>query len=128
VTAAAILGLLTFPDADALRDHLDALNEDGESPVAVGIDNSGQPFLITLVGPYVESEDVLFDSPWHNDRDYGERINGVWVPHPPRCNECRAYVHEMRHLRFPVTVMTSQSVASYASVTETAQNDQESSS
>lgn len=97
--------LVTFADADALREHLDALNEDGQQPTAVGWDATPQPFLITLAGPYVESEDVLFDTPWQSDVDYGERINGVWVPLPTRCDDCHAHVHEMKHLRFPVTVV-----------------------
>lgn len=99
---------LVLDDADALRDHLDALNEGGTIPIAVGWDATPQPFLITLIGPYAESEDVLFDSPWQGDRDYGERIDGVWVPHPPHCDECQGQVHAMRHLRFPVTVLVSQ--------------------
>ncbi len=94
-------------DADALREHLDDLNEVGERPVAVGMDASRQPFLITLVGPYVEDEDVIFDSPWQSDCDYGERISGEWVPHPPRCDECQAQVHGIEDLRFPVTVLAS---------------------
>jgi hypothetical protein len=103
-STAALDVSLTFADDDALRAHLDALNEAGVTPVAVGYD-AHQAFLITLVGPYAESEDVLFDSPWQGDVDYGERIDGVWKPLPPRCDECMAHVHGMEHLRFPVTVM-----------------------
>lgn len=101
---------IVLPDADALREHLDALNEDGQTPVVVGwtAPPYTQPFLITLIGPYVESEDVLFDSPWQRDLDYGDRIDGVWVPHPPRCDECNAHVHGIEHLRFPVTVMAAE--------------------
>lgn len=95
---------LTLADDRALRAHLDALNEAGVTPVAVGYDTV-QAFLITLVGPYAEGEDVLFDSPWQGDTDYGERVDGEWVPLPPRCDECMAHVHAMKHLRFPVTVM-----------------------
>jgi hypothetical protein len=101
--------LVILTDADALRAHLDALNEDGQTPVAVGWTAGpySQPFLITLVGCYADGEDVLFDSPWQSDIDYGERINGVWAPLAPRCDECMGHVHEMKHLRFPVTVMAA---------------------
>jgi hypothetical protein len=93
---------LIFANAEALRDHLHALNEAGEHPVAVGIDSTplrGAPFLITLVGPYAEGEDVLFDSPWQGDIDW--QI-------PPRCDECTGTAHSMEHLRFPVTVMIAK--------------------
>lgn len=97
--------LLTLPDGEALRDHLDALNEAGEHPVAVGLTVLGHPFLITLVGIYAEGEDVLFDSPWQHDIDYGKRVDGMWVPQPPRCDECNAHVHGIEDVHFPVTVM-----------------------
>lgn len=96
--------MTTFADSTALRAHLDALNEAGVTPLAVGYDTA-QAFLITLTGPYAESEDVLFDSPWQSDIDYGEHVDGAWMRQPPRCDECQGHVHEMRHLRFPVTVM-----------------------
>lgn len=96
---------LTIGSAEALRGHLDALNEAGVHPIVVGIDACPQPFLITLVGPYAESEDVFFDSPWQGDVDYGERVDGVWVPKQPRCEDCRAVSHGIEDLRFPVTVL-----------------------
>lgn len=92
---------VTMPDAEALRDHLDGLNEAGTTPISVGIDANGSPFLITLVGPYVESEDVFFDSPWQGDRDYGERIDGEWVAKKPHCEECRAMVHGINDIKYP---------------------------
>lgn len=97
--------ILSFTDAGALRDHLDALNESGEHPVAVGIDSTPRPFLITLVGPYVEGEDVLFDSPWQSDIEYGDVVDGEWVRKPPRCDECQGQAHGIKHLRFPLTVL-----------------------
>lgn len=87
----------TFQSREGLRDHLDDLNEEGTSPIAVGVDAISQPFLITLVGPYAESEDVFFDSPWQREHDHG----GV----PARCEDCDAHSHGMEHLRFPVTVV-----------------------
>ena len=50
-------------------------------------------------------EDVLFDSPWQTDCDYGEMVDGEWVPQPLRCDECMAHVSGIEHIRFPVTVM-----------------------
>lgn len=92
-------------DAEALRAHLDALNEAGICPVAVGVDASVRPFLITLVGCYAEGEHVFFDSPWQSDIDYGELVDGVFVPRPPYCDDCRGHVHGIEDLRFPVTVL-----------------------
>jgi hypothetical protein len=99
--ARATYGLLTFADEEALRGHLDALNESGNTPVAVGIDGVGAPFLITLVGPYAESEDVLFDSPWQSDVD--------WRDGHSNCEDCRGWSHGIDNLRYPVTVMTGRS-------------------
>jgi len=100
--------LVTFNDATDLREHLDLLNEAGITPVAVGIDATPQPFLITLVGPYADGEHVIFDSPWQTDCDYGEMVDGKWVSKPPYCDECMAQVHGMEHLRFPVTVLAQE--------------------
>lgn len=101
------MNTVILADAEALRDHLDGLNEAGTRPVAVGIDDVGQPFLITLVGPYVESEDVIFDSPWQSDLDMGERVDGVWVPHPS-CDECSAaQAHSINDIRYPVTLLVA---------------------
>lgn len=99
--------LITLADADALRQHLDDLNESGTDPIAVGWSAPPypRPFLITLVGCYADSEDVLFDSPWQRDVDYGERIDGKWVPRPPRCEECQAQAHGIENLSYPVVVV-----------------------
>jgi hypothetical protein len=95
------LRALVLADRDALREHLDGLNESGEAPVAVGIDAAPQPFLITLVGPYAESEDVFFDSPWQGDTDYGEPGRRRVVPKQPRCDDCRAMVPRDRGPAIP---------------------------
>lgn len=112
--------LLALADADALRVHLDALNETGQTPVVVGwtAPPHPQPFLITLVGCYADSEDVLFDSPWQSDTNHGELVNGEWVPHPPRCDECQAQVYAIEDLGYPVTVMYQPSLELTAAVTE----------
>lgn len=94
-----------FTDQEGLRNHLDELNERGQTPIAVGVDNTPQPFLITLVGPYAEGEAVFFDSPWQSDTDHGKRVDGVWVPKTPHCHECNGMEYDIDDLRFPVTVL-----------------------
>lgn len=88
-----------FADQEALRGHLDDLNEAGYTPVVVGLDSSPQPFLITLVGPYAEGEHVFFDSPWQGDID--------WREGHKHCDDCLGHVHGIEHLRYPVTVMVA---------------------
>ena len=99
-TTAAVTPAVVLADAEALREHLDALNEHGVTPLAVGIDAWANPFLITLVGPYADGEHVLFDSPWQGDTDWrnGERV----------CEDCRGHVHGIGDLRYPVTLMANQ--------------------
>lgn len=98
---------LSFETKDDLRQYLDDLNEEGLHPIAVGLHGNGYPFLITLVGPYVEGEDVIFDSPWQGDIDYGKQVDGAWVPKEPRCDNCMAMVHGIEDLTFPVTVFAT---------------------
>lgn len=107
-TATAALRTEAFADCDALREHLDTLNEAGTTPISVGVDAAAQPFLITLIGCYAESEHVFFDSPWQSDIDQGERVNGEWVPKQPYCDDCRAMVHGIEDLRFPVFVLVGE--------------------
>jgi hypothetical protein len=94
VTPAVVL-----TDAEALREHLDTLNEHGVTPLAVGIDAWANPFLITLIGPYAESEHVFFDSPWQGDID--------WRNGHRHCEECMGHVHGIEDLRYPVTLMAN---------------------
>lgn len=84
-------------DADALREHLDTLNENGLHPVVVGWDAGSQPFLISLTGCYADGEDVLFDTPWQSDIQ--------WANGRTHCDECLGHVHGLSDLRFPVTVL-----------------------
>lgn len=49
---------------DALRAHLDNLNEAGISCSAAGIAGNGQPFLNELSGCYAETETVLWGDPF----------------------------------------------------------------
>ncbi|WP_100475791.1 hypothetical protein [Mycobacteroides abscessus] len=51
-------------DRDALRAHLDNLNEAGIGCSAAGIAGNGQPFLIELSGCYAETETVLWGDPF----------------------------------------------------------------
>lgn len=90
-----------FADADALREHLHDLNERGISPVAVGWtgDPTRQPFLITLIGCYADSEAVFFDSPWQSDIQ--------WRDGDQHCDECLGWEHRIEHLHYPVTVMAT---------------------
>ncbi len=94
---------LLLADAEALRDHLDALNDDGQHPVAVGLDDLGQPFLIALVGPYADGEHVLLDSPWQREVTYSTGHT--------YCDECLGHVHGIEHLRYPVAVLTRTSAS-----------------
>lgn len=50
-------------DRDALRAHLEGLNEAGIGCSAAGIAGNGQPFLIELSGCYAETETVLWGDP-----------------------------------------------------------------
>lgn len=95
------MDLLPIQDAEGLREHLDALNEAGESPVVVGWDARSMPFLITLIGCYAEGEHVFFDSPWQSDID--------WRDGYAHCDECRGRYHGIEHLRYPVAVLVSDS-------------------
>lgn len=88
--------LTPITDAEDLRSHLDALNESGHHPVAVGIDVNSHPFLVTLVGPYAEGEEVFFDSPWQTDNCRSDE---------PRCDECLGHVDGIEDIKFPVTIM-----------------------
>jgi hypothetical protein len=93
------MNTLVLADADALRDHLDALNEAGERCTAAGMDSTPQPFLIALVGAYADGEDVLFDSPWQGDVD--------WRDGHSNCEDCNGWSHGIEHLRYPVTVLVA---------------------
>lgn len=97
--------LNTLLDQNHLRQYLDHLNENGLDPIIVGWDATSRPFLITLVGCYADSEDVLFDSPWQQDTNHGKMVDGEWVPHSPRCEECMAQVYEISDLTYPVRIM-----------------------
>ena len=91
-------GLLVLADAEALRDHLDALNEAGTDDRAAGMDARGEPFLIALDGCYAETEVVLYGNPWNNEVDWGTG---------PSCVECMAQrPHRLDSLRFPVRILT----------------------
>lgn len=90
--------IVSFADAAALRAHLDAINELGWDYRAVGIDAVNEPFLITLHGPYAETEQVFFVSPWDGEVDHGTG---------QKCDECcAANPHTIDQIRYPVEVLT----------------------
>lgn len=93
--------LLELADADALRQHLDDLNDNGHHPIAVGwtAPPYPAPFLVALVGCYADGEDVLLDSPWQTDLD--------WSNGSTRCEECHGHAHGIADLRYPVTIMAA---------------------
>lgn len=96
--SAAGVELCFLADAVALRAHLDALNDHGIDFRAAGMDSRGAPFLIALSGPYAESEQVFYGSPWDSEVDWG---TGRW------CAECNAAnPHSIESLAFPVVVLT----------------------
>jgi hypothetical protein len=91
------VGLLPLADSDALRAHLDRLNESGLDYRAAGMDANGTPFFITLLGPYAEAEHVITASPWDGEVSLGR---------PSWCDECDA--HSPLHitdLAYPVHVV-----------------------
>jgi hypothetical protein len=89
--------LRVVSDAEMLRGHLDALNDEGRHATTAGVDVNGNAFLIDLAGPYAEKEVVIFGDPWDAEVGYG---------HGQRCDECcAADLHQMSDLHFPVTVL-----------------------
>ncbi len=94
-------------DRDALRAHLDSLNEAGIGGSAAGIAGNGQPFIIELSGCYAETETVLWGDPWAGD---AEHSSGV------RCEECGAHnLYGIDSLRFPVHILTTAAINAGAS-------------
>lgn len=82
-------------DADALRAHLDELNEAGTDDRAVGLDREGQPFLAFLAGLYAGDSGVITCDPWDYER------NGELA-----CYECNAARSgQLDTLNYPVTVL-----------------------
>ena len=85
-----------LPDQDALRAHLDHLNEDGLTHIVGGIDARNVPFLAVLRGPYADAEDVIYGSPWDGEVEYGTG---------QLCDECgAANLDTLGSLVYPVTV------------------------
>lgn len=75
---------IMLPDAESLRDNLDALNEMGKEPLLGGIDSEGHYFLAELRGPYAGTTLVTYRSPL----DDPERDT------PDTCDECRTDLHQ----------------------------------
>lgn len=91
-----ISSTIQLGDADALRRHLDTINERGEDDRCAGIDSAGQPFLAALTGPYATSVRVLCCDPDDVERDQGEY-----------CDTCSQAVtrHGLDTLHYPVVVL-----------------------
>lgn len=92
--------LLTLDNEDALRDHLDALNDAGWDPTVGGMDSDGESFLASLAGPYAEGTTVLYVDPW----DPEVEVKGAEL-----CNECGAQRghRSIDDLRYPVAVIAA---------------------
>jgi hypothetical protein len=90
---------LVLESADALRAHLDGLNESGVDFKTSGMDSRGQSFLAYLDGPYAESLGVLMHNPWDSEIEVPE----ARMP----CDDCGVRHGPLRaeHLAYPVTVL-----------------------
>lgn len=86
-------------DRDALRAHLDSLNEAGICCSAAGVAGNGRPFIIELSGCYAETETVLWGDPWAGDVEHSSGV---------RCEECGAHdLYGIDSLQFPVHILTT---------------------
>lgn len=91
------LALRTISTVEELREHLDALNDEGNDPTAVGVDANGAPFLITLEGPYADRAEVFYGSPWSSERDW---VSGL------RCDDCMTHhAFTIEDVQLPVVIM-----------------------
>lgn len=89
--------LVSVGSDEALRDRLDAMNEQGIDPLVVGVDAAGRSFLVTLQGPYAETEAVLLGIPWDSEVDWSSGR---------RCDECGcSEAFGLDDLTFPVDVV-----------------------
>lgn len=97
-----VVDQLVISDAGQLRAHLDQLNTTVDYYTAAGIDSTGAAFLITLVGPYAQTEAVIFGSPWDAEVDYTAGTH---------CDECgAAELFTITDLSFPVVVLNQLEV------------------
>lgn len=55
---------ITITDADALREHMDALNDAGKHCEIAGKDANGTPFLAGLSGAYADVAWAQIGNPW----------------------------------------------------------------
>lgn len=92
------MGLLVLEDAQALRDHLDYLNDIGFDYRCSGMDANNAAFFVSLVGPYADGEHVFAFSPWDGEISFSA---------PAYCHECVAHTPlGLDHLTYPVRVLT----------------------
>lgn len=91
--------MVQIDDRDALRAHLDSLNEAGIGCSIAGVAGNGKPFMIELSGCYAETETVLWGDPWANDVEHSSGV---------RCEECGAHnLYGIESLPFPVHILTT---------------------
>ncbi|SHS19801.1 Uncharacterised protein [Mycobacteroides abscessus subsp. abscessus] len=91
--------VVRIDDRDALRAHLDRLNEAGIGCSAAGVAGNGEPFMIELSGCYVETETVLWGDPWAGDIEHSSGV---------RCEDCGAHnLYGIDSLQFPVHIITT---------------------
>lgn len=91
------MGLLVLEDAQALRDHLDYLNDIGFDYRCSGMDANNAAFFVSLVGPYADGEHVFAFSPWDGEISFSA---------PAYCHECAAHTPlGLDHLTYPVRVL-----------------------
>lgn len=89
--------LVTMPDAEALRGHLDRLNDAGLKSETVGMGANGESFLVVLSGPYADREEVFFGSPWDAETDWSTGL---------RCDECCTHeAFALDDIAFPAVIL-----------------------
>lgn len=94
--------LLTLDNEDALRDHLDALNDAGWDCTAAGMDVTGRSFLAGLSDPYAENTFVLYADPWDGE---ASMLDSEQQP----CDECggERASRQIDDLRYPVAIIAA---------------------
>lgn len=84
-------------DAQALRDHLDKLNDTGFDYRCSGMDANNTAFFVSLIGPYADGEHVFTVSPWDGEVSFSSG---------PYCDECAAHTPlGLEDLTYPVRVL-----------------------
>lgn len=88
---------ITITDADALREHMDALNDAGKHCEVAGVDAHGTPFLAGLSGAYADFEWAQIGNPWDVEVDF----DGETCDH---CGAQRGAQVTIDRLAYPVVI------------------------